>query len=247
MTCNDDHLDCYVIDSSGYVVVSYNNSNTGRFLGEVQPDVMSSMLEENIFERLTIYDYQAVCFYQDKDELEEDQKQKCECPKTNNTNTSTVKKCECYNSTTMKPAVNYSDPCYEGPIPNEMLETTTVNPQNVTGDLQNVTGDPQNVTGSPQSVTGDPQKVSRDEKINVSEGATEIEEEVEEERHCPCDKRIWFFFIETECFWPSEENSGKQVSMYYFLILFSSGLFKKLKKITNIKIIRKKMKCYNLP
>lgn len=165
MTCMDDHLDCYVIDSSGYVVVSYNNSNTGRFLGEVQPDVMSSMLEENIFERLTIYDYQAVCFYQDKDELEEgkNEKQKCECPKTNNTNA--AEKCECYNSTTMKPAVNYSDPCYEGPIPLETVDTTTDNPANAS------------------------------EIFNESETAKEAEEEVEEERHCPCDKRIDLFML----------------------------------------------------
>lgn len=34
---------------------------TGRFFGEVQPDVMDSLLNRTFFEKVTIYDFQALC------------------------------------------------------------------------------------------------------------------------------------------------------------------------------------------
>lgn len=55
-------MSCYVLDSSGYVVLSYSAlDETGRFFGEVQPDVMDSLLNRTYFEKVTIYDFQALC------------------------------------------------------------------------------------------------------------------------------------------------------------------------------------------
>lgn len=59
-TCNTD-LKCYLIDSDGYIIVSESVQDTGQFFGEIEGDVMGSMLDENIFEKVTIYDYQAIC------------------------------------------------------------------------------------------------------------------------------------------------------------------------------------------
>nr|CAI5832359.1 unnamed protein product [Callosobruchus analis] len=58
--CNDT-LDCYIIDASGYIIVSDDRNYTGRFFGEVEGDIMESMLDEGIFKQVTVFDYQALC------------------------------------------------------------------------------------------------------------------------------------------------------------------------------------------
>lgn len=35
---------------------------TGKFFGEVEGDILESMLEEEVFVMKTLYDYQALCF-----------------------------------------------------------------------------------------------------------------------------------------------------------------------------------------
>nr|XP_023018198.1 voltage-dependent calcium channel subunit alpha-2/delta-3-like [Leptinotarsa decemlineata] len=58
--CNDS-LDCYIIDSSGYIIVSENEWDTGRFFGEIEGDIFESMVVEDIYRNVTLYDYQALC------------------------------------------------------------------------------------------------------------------------------------------------------------------------------------------
>ncbi|KAL1493158.1 hypothetical protein ABEB36_011269 [Hypothenemus hampei] len=55
-----ENLICYIIDNSGYILVSQNN-DTGKFFGEIEGDIMESMLDNKIFSMKTIYDYQALC------------------------------------------------------------------------------------------------------------------------------------------------------------------------------------------
>lgn len=62
-----DTLDCYVIDSSGYILVADNQEDTGRFFGEIEGDIMDTMLAEKIFKKITVYDYQALCKRQKED------------------------------------------------------------------------------------------------------------------------------------------------------------------------------------
>lgn len=57
---------CYLLDNHGYIIVSKNLQETGHFFGEVQGYVMSNMVEEGIFQKIKIYDYQAVCFKGDE-------------------------------------------------------------------------------------------------------------------------------------------------------------------------------------
>nr|XP_022916420.1 voltage-dependent calcium channel subunit alpha-2/delta-4 [Onthophagus taurus] len=61
--CEDspDGLDCFIIDHSGYIIASSNLSNTGVFFGKIYGAVMERMLEEGIYEQITLYDYQGVC------------------------------------------------------------------------------------------------------------------------------------------------------------------------------------------
>lgn len=59
--CSAYEKSCYVIDNNGYIVVSENSSDTGRFFGDVEWRAMLELVELHIFKNITIYDYQAVC------------------------------------------------------------------------------------------------------------------------------------------------------------------------------------------
>lgn len=61
-TCASDDLDCYVLDNNAYIIVSENSKHTGRFFGEVHGLVMDMLVEEKIYDKIVVYDYQAVCF-----------------------------------------------------------------------------------------------------------------------------------------------------------------------------------------
>ncbi|XP_048489046.1 voltage-dependent calcium channel subunit alpha-2/delta-3 isoform X2 [Plutella xylostella] len=62
VTCQSDNWDCYLVDNNGWVVVSEDSSNTGQFFGKVRPDIMSTLLQEEVFRAVHMMDYQAVCF-----------------------------------------------------------------------------------------------------------------------------------------------------------------------------------------
>lgn len=66
-TCASDVLDCYIIDSNGYIVVSEVFNDTGRFFGEYEGAVMESMVAKNIFRQIPMFDYQGLCFPDDDD------------------------------------------------------------------------------------------------------------------------------------------------------------------------------------
>ncbi|XP_011334434.1 voltage-dependent calcium channel subunit alpha-2/delta-3 isoform X3 [Ooceraea biroi] len=59
--CGDDGWACYLIDNHGYVVVAEDDDDAGKFFGEVRGPIMNSLVREGVFERIRIFDYQAVC------------------------------------------------------------------------------------------------------------------------------------------------------------------------------------------
>lgn len=61
-SCGSDELDCYVIDGNGYVIISEDNEHTGIFFGEMEGAIMESMVLKNIFRKIRIFDYQAMCY-----------------------------------------------------------------------------------------------------------------------------------------------------------------------------------------
>uniref|UniRef100_A0A8C4NJ64 Calcium channel, voltage dependent, alpha2/delta subunit 3 n=1 Tax=Eptatretus burgeri TaxID=7764 RepID=A0A8C4NJ64_EPTBU len=57
----DETLSCYLIDWHGLIFVSKNYDQTGLFLGEIDGIVMTKLVTLGIFQRVTMYDYQAMC------------------------------------------------------------------------------------------------------------------------------------------------------------------------------------------
>lgn len=58
---NDPDMECFVLDNHGYVIVSRNLIDAGKFFGEVNGRLMQHLIFENIYEEINITDYQAVC------------------------------------------------------------------------------------------------------------------------------------------------------------------------------------------
>lgn len=59
--CGDDTWACYLIDNNGYIVAAENETNAGIFFGEIKGPIMLSLVKEGVFERIRVFDYQAVC------------------------------------------------------------------------------------------------------------------------------------------------------------------------------------------
>ncbi|XP_055847304.1 voltage-dependent calcium channel subunit alpha-2/delta-3 isoform X2 [Episyrphus balteatus] len=60
-TCASDNLDCYVLDNNGFVIISEENEHTGKFFGQIDGTIMDSLVQDRIYKRVTINDYQGIC------------------------------------------------------------------------------------------------------------------------------------------------------------------------------------------
>lgn len=60
-TCGNEALDCFLLDNNGFVIVSSNRSQVGKFFGEIDNTLFISMVRYNVYKRVRIYDYQAMC------------------------------------------------------------------------------------------------------------------------------------------------------------------------------------------
>lgn len=59
--CGDDGWACYLVDNNGYIIAAEDEADAGKFFGKVRGPIMSSLVKEGVFERIRIFDYQAVC------------------------------------------------------------------------------------------------------------------------------------------------------------------------------------------
>ncbi|XP_076877755.1 voltage-dependent calcium channel subunit alpha-2/delta-4 isoform X2 [Brachyhypopomus gauderio] len=61
LTCESIDINCYLVDNNGFIVFSKERSEVGRFFGEIDGSVMAQLLKLGLFQRVTLYDYQAMC------------------------------------------------------------------------------------------------------------------------------------------------------------------------------------------
>ncbi|XP_050815041.1 voltage-dependent calcium channel subunit alpha-2/delta-3 [Gopherus flavomarginatus] len=61
ISCDDEAINCYLIDNNGFILVAEDYRQTGNFFGEIEGAVMNKLLTMGSFKRITLYDYQAMC------------------------------------------------------------------------------------------------------------------------------------------------------------------------------------------
>ena len=50
-----------MIDNNGFVIISENPLNTGKFFGEVEGTILKALVKHEVFKKIKIFDYQAIC------------------------------------------------------------------------------------------------------------------------------------------------------------------------------------------
>jgi len=67
MCGTDSDLACYVIDNNGFVVIANEAVHTGKFFGEVDGSILESLIQHQIYKKIEVYDYQAICLEREDD------------------------------------------------------------------------------------------------------------------------------------------------------------------------------------
>ncbi|XP_018325617.1 voltage-dependent calcium channel subunit alpha-2/delta-3 isoform X2 [Agrilus planipennis] len=60
-TCKSEALDCYILDNNGFIIISENPEHTGRFFGQIDGTIMDSLVQDRIYKKIQVYDYQGAC------------------------------------------------------------------------------------------------------------------------------------------------------------------------------------------
>lgn len=63
--CASPELDCYVLDNNGFIILSESSEHTGKFFGQIDGTIMDSLVQDRIYKKVAVYDYQGAC-YDDK-------------------------------------------------------------------------------------------------------------------------------------------------------------------------------------
>jgi len=61
LSCKNESIECYVLDNNGFVMISEDPLNTGKFFGEIDGTILKSLEKNHVFKKIKIYDYQAIC------------------------------------------------------------------------------------------------------------------------------------------------------------------------------------------
>ncbi|XP_063761785.1 voltage-dependent calcium channel subunit alpha-2/delta-4 isoform X4 [Eleginops maclovinus] len=61
LRCDSVDIACYMIDNNGFVLISKQSNDAGRFFGEIDGSVMTTLIRMGMFKRVSLFDYQAMC------------------------------------------------------------------------------------------------------------------------------------------------------------------------------------------
>lgn len=50
-----------MLDNNGFVVISESTEHTGRFFGQIDGTIMDSLVQDRIYRRVALMDYQGIC------------------------------------------------------------------------------------------------------------------------------------------------------------------------------------------
>lgn len=60
-TCASEELDCYVLDNNGFIILSERSEHTGQFFGQADGTIMDSLVQDGIYKKVSVMDYQGAC------------------------------------------------------------------------------------------------------------------------------------------------------------------------------------------
>lgn len=49
------------MDNNGFIIISENTDHTGRFFGQIDGTIMDSLVQDRIYKKVAVYDYQGAC------------------------------------------------------------------------------------------------------------------------------------------------------------------------------------------
>ncbi|XP_037622222.1 voltage-dependent calcium channel subunit alpha-2/delta-4-like isoform X3 [Sebastes umbrosus] len=61
LSCESVDLNCFLVDNNGFILLSKERNEVGRFFGEVDGSVMASLIKMGMFKKVSLFDYQAMC------------------------------------------------------------------------------------------------------------------------------------------------------------------------------------------
>ncbi|XP_041852208.1 voltage-dependent calcium channel subunit alpha-2/delta-4-like [Melanotaenia boesemani] len=61
LSCESDELSCFLVDNNGFIVLSKERNDIGRFFGELDGSIMASLMKMGMYKKVSLFDYQAMC------------------------------------------------------------------------------------------------------------------------------------------------------------------------------------------
>ncbi|XP_019713231.1 voltage-dependent calcium channel subunit alpha-2/delta-4-like isoform X2 [Hippocampus comes] len=61
LSCERDDLRCLLVDNHGFILLSKETKEVGRFMGEVDGAVMAMLIKMGMYKKVSLFDYQAMC------------------------------------------------------------------------------------------------------------------------------------------------------------------------------------------
>ncbi|XP_034033223.1 voltage-dependent calcium channel subunit alpha-2/delta-4-like [Thalassophryne amazonica] len=61
LSCDSADLNCFLVDNNGFIVLSKERDEVGRFFGQVDGSVMASLMKMGMFRKVSLFDYQGMC------------------------------------------------------------------------------------------------------------------------------------------------------------------------------------------